>query len=186
MRSGLYKSTILLVAINLLISCATPTETFVKPNLIVEGRRLGITPCHCETASVGNIVSDTIGANLFDTGFIIIERTYLSKILEEQGLNLSRGPESIDYQSIGKLSTVDYLLVGSVAAREKASFFAYGYMAGGSRRIKIFSATIRIIDVNTGEVLAITTFQKPQGEDSAVNVGKSLAQAIKMKLRGEN
>lgn len=169
---------------SLLSSCVPITKSYSKPNLPnlnIEGRRLGILPFYCEAASIGNTVSDSIGANLLDTGFIVIERTYLTNILEEQGLVLSGATETVDYGKIGKLSNVDYLLVGTVTAEQREKYSRFG----GGRYIDVLDATARIVNVATGEIILHVTWIRGRKILPGVKIGEYLAAGIKKELRGE-
>ena len=70
---------------------------------------------------------------------------------------------SPDYKKIGDITNVRFVLVGNIA---------------------FSSATARVVDASTGEILIITIFQpnKIIGSASAVDIGDSLAQSLDKKL----
>jgi hypothetical protein len=90
------------------------TTIKTNANRTITGGELGLLPLDCNVPKVGNVISDTIGHNLLDSPLVIVERTYLARILEEQKISLTGLTESIDYSRIGKMSNVDYLLLRTV------------------------------------------------------------------------
>ena len=103
-------------------ACASPAppipKSYSTPSCKIAGKALGVLPFYSDIQSVGLVVSDTVGANLIDSGCKVIERSYLTSILEEHGLSQAGITESIDYRKIGKITSVDYLLVGNVEAKD--------------------------------------------------------------------
>ena len=51
--------------------------------------KLGTLSFRCADPSVGDVVADSVAANLLDSSFMVIERTYLAEIVREQGLSLT-------------------------------------------------------------------------------------------------
>ena len=146
-----------------LISCSHSVKSYSKPDLNIVKGRLGILPFSSNIPEVGLVVSDTIGAYLLDSGVDVVERTHLAGILEEQ--NVSYIEMNVpDYKRIGEAAKVDLLMVGNIA---------------------FSSASARIIDATTGDVLIIAIFQpnKVSGSASAVDIGESLAKSINKELK---
>ena len=148
----------------LLVSCSHSVKSYSKPNMNIEKGRLGILPFSSNIPEVGYVVSDTIGAYLLASGVDVVERTYLAGILEEQNVTYIE-IDLPDYKRIGEAAKVDYLLVGNVA---------------------FSSASARVIDASSGDVLTIAIFQpnKVSGSASAVDIGESLAKSIDKELAG--
>jgi curli biogenesis system outer membrane secretion channel CsgG len=167
----------------LVIACASPAppipKSYSAPSCKIAGKALGILPFYSDIPSVGFIVSDTVGANLIDSGCKVIERSYLASILKEHGLSQTGITESIDYRKIGKITSVDYLLVGNVEAKERSKFFMLGTFAKGEQYTEISGATARIVDVTTGQVIIAVTWHKKKPTKDPVLVGEELASAIK-------
>ena len=145
-------------------------ESKSKPGAKIEGGRLGILPFQSVVPSIGIAVSDVMGTELLDSPFTVVERSYLDRILQEQGLSVAGITETTNYKQIGSLAGVDYLLVGNVAVRS-------------ARWQRITGATARVIDVKTGEVLISSTYTPPKRGWAAPNyMGESLAEAIKREV----
>jgi hypothetical protein len=154
----------LIILLFFLVSCSHSVKSYSEPNLSIEKGKVGILPFSSNIPEVGYVVSDTIGAYLLDSGVEVLERTYLAGILEEQNVGYIE-IYSPDYKKIGEAAKVDFLLVGNVA---------------------FSSASARLIDAATGDVLIIAIFQpnKVSGSASAVDIGESLAKSINKKLAG--
>jgi TolB-like protein len=163
----------------LLIGCARPKKgehfefatSRSKPDLTIKsGSKLGILPFNSVVPSIGIAVSDVIGTHMIDSPFSVVERAYLSNILQERGYSVTGITESTNYKEIGNLAGVDYLIVGDVAVRS-------------ARWQRITGATARLVDVSNGEVLISTTYTPPKRGWAAPNfMGESLAEAIKREV----
>lgn len=163
-----------------LLSCAS-SKSFSKPGVKFKGAKVGILQLQCAFQEIGSAVSDALGANLLDSGFRIIERTYLNKIIEEQGLSISGLTTSIDYKKIGQISNVDFLLTGTVIANYRESAFFYGGLGGANKSIEISGVTARIVDVKTGEVVLSATYT-PDAIRPPIFFGEELAAIIKKEI----
>ena len=145
-----------------LCSCGPFVKSYSMPDLKLEGKSLGIMPFSSNIPEVGKVVSDTIGANLLKSGFKIVDRTHIGKILQEEGISYLE-IDFPDYNKIGNLAGVNYLLVGNVA---------------------FSSATVRLLDTATGETLIVAVFRPSRisGSASAVDMGQYLAKSIGKEL----
>jgi hypothetical protein len=146
-----------------LCSCGHYVKSYAKPDIHLEVKSLGIMPFSSNIPEVGKVVSDTIGADFLTSGFKVVDRTYIGKILQEEDISYLE-IDYPDYIKIGKLAKVNFLLVGNVA---------------------FSSATVRLIDTSTGETLIITIFQPSWITESAsaVDIGQHLAKSIGKELR---
>ena len=138
-------------------SCGHYVTSYSKPGLHLKGKSLGIMPFSSNIPEVGKVVSDTI-----ESGFKIVDRTHIGKILQEEGISYLE-IDFPDYSKIGNLAEVNFLLVGNVA---------------------FSSATVRLVDTATGETLIITVFRPNRITDSAsaVDMGQYLAKSIGKEL----
>jgi len=162
-----------------IISCATPKKgehfefatSRSKPNITIKsGSKLGILPFNSVVPSIGIAVSDVIGTHMIDSPFTVLERAYLSNILQERGYSVAGITQSTNYKEIGNLAGVDYIIVGDVAVRS-------------ARWQRITGATARLVDVSNGEVLISATYTPPKkGWAAPQYMGESLAEAIKREV----
>lgn len=188
MKTEAFRDLLLLIVAAILISCASTkahldlAEATSKAGLNMHGVRLGIMPMQCYAADTGNIISDTIANNFIGTDIEVIERTYLAKIFEEQGFDLTVAKENLDYSRIGEICNLDYLLVGTVSTVTYSERFvrerAVNYVTG---------ATVRIVSLATGEVVASANIKRTRRDKwhQPIIVGQALAAAITKELEGE-
>jgi hypothetical protein len=172
-RRTCQKVLILWFSLMLMAGCAlVPPSVTVhsKPGLSIQGGKLGILPFQCLSPPIGVAVSDVTAANLLGSPFSIVERSYLSQILQEQGYSVTGITENPNLEEIGKLSGVDYLLVGNVTIMSQ-------------RRRWILEATARIVDVKTGEIV-LAVLYKPRSDNDMLPqpTGEALAVAIRNEI----
>jgi curli biogenesis system outer membrane secretion channel CsgG len=84
-------------------------------------------------------VSDMFATQLMGAGFSIVERTELQRILSELQLSTSGLLSKSDLNKIGKLMNIDMLVMGNLDKNK----YNQSYQ----------SATVKFIDIETGEVL---------------------------------
>ncbi|UWZ86341.1 CsgG/HfaB family protein [Occallatibacter riparius] len=117
---------------------------------------------------VGKGVTDLLIAGLVKNGtYSIIERSALDKIMAEQNFNNSQRADPSSAAKLGKLLGVDAIIVGSVTQfgneTKKTNVGGggggwHGYGLGGvghSKSNANVGLTARIVNVETGEILAI-------------------------------
>lgn len=181
---------LLLLVVMLVVACAPRPGQWQKvvdvktTSKEFRVQKLGILPFRCSDSSVGDLVADSVAANLLDGNFLVIERTYLADIVKEQGLSLTGLTQKTDYTKIGHLADVDFLVVGSVGVLEINSYRGYGgiYTTGKSFSY-INNASARIVDVYTGQVVVSCFYKLPGGAGNSDwldpnVVGEALAEAI--------
>jgi hypothetical protein len=84
-------------------------------------------------------ISDMFATQLMSVGFSIVERTQLQRILSELQLSTSGLLSKSDINKIGKLMDIDILVMGNLDKKK----FNLSYQ----------TATVKFIDIETGEVL---------------------------------
>ena len=84
-------------------------------------------------------ISDMFATRLMGVGFSILERTQLQSILSEQKLSASGLLSKSDINKIGKLMDVDILVMGNLDKNTYNTSYQ--------------TATVKFIDIETGEVL---------------------------------
>ena len=105
--------------------------------------------------SEANVVSEKLRAELYKTGrFHIIERSQMQEILKEQGFQQTGCTADSCAVQAGQLLGVDEMVVGTLGT-------AGSYMV----------LAIRIVDVQTGEVLATESVQTSGGVDKIIEGG---------------
>jgi curli biogenesis system outer membrane secretion channel CsgG len=142
--------------------------------------RVGITPLSCQMPEFGNVASDALADRLMRAGVQVVERTYLSRLLSEQGIQVTGLTEGLDLSRIGEIANVAYLLVGTVSAQNQGYTSGFGAWTRRGTAPMVAGATARIIDVVTGQVVVTATYQVGSGWKwhQPVTVGDSIGAAI--------
>jgi curli biogenesis system outer membrane secretion channel CsgG len=160
----------IVIVYGFLSSSCVSVKSFSNPDLNITGKTLGVLPFDCRNERAGMLMSDFVGSNILDSGFKIIERTHLAKILEEHGLSQSGITRKSDYKRIGQIANLDYLLIGNIQFFGNTEF--------------IWLTTARIIDAVTGQVILSVTYECSEiSEFSVINkVGEKIGTAIKEEI----
>lgn len=119
---------------------------------------------------IGRGISDMLVNQLVNDGsYRVIERAQLDKIVKEQNFSNSNRADSSTAAKIGKIAGVDAIVTGSITqfgrddkhyggAGGGGNWGGYGLGGIGVKKDKaIVEITVRIIDVNTAEILASVT-----------------------------
>jgi hypothetical protein len=161
----------------LFIGCAS-TKSYVRnPQRLNAIKRVAVLPFICRSRDIGYAISEGLAARMVASQYDIIERTQFEKLLNEQGLTLSGALE--DQSSIvGKIKGVDAIIVGSATVDNGFAGIQYGGYID-----YVSSATARMIDLITGEVLVAATFSSSgpstfSGVTPPNEVGEKLAKKI--------
>ena len=117
---------------------------------------------------IGKGISDLMVTNLVKDGsYSVIERKALDKIMAEQNFSNSDRANPTSAAKLGKLLGVDAIIVGSItssATRPRTSGWAepggalggFGLGGFGHKNPKaIVALTARLMDVDTGEIMAV-------------------------------
>lgn len=124
--------------------------------------------CQCQSLgfeNYSNIISEMLTTALGKTKrFTLVERTYLEKILREQKLGISGFIDEQSAAKIGKLISVDSVVMGTVSELEES-----------------FRVDIRLVDVETGGVIYTESLQTTgKSSESLTAVSEKIAQKIRM------
>src|SRR5882672_589781 len=122
------------------------------------------------TQDIGRGISDLLIDKLVKDGtFRVIERREISKIIGEQNFSNSDRADPSSAAKIGRLLGVDTVIIGDITqfGRDDKNtgvggalgrFDKYGVGNVGVRKAKaVVAVTARMVDVNTGEILASET-----------------------------
>ncbi len=125
---------------------------------------------------IGAGIADVIVTDLVNDGtYSVIERKALDSVLAEQNFSNSNRADSSSAAQIGKVLGVDAIVVGSITQfgteEKKRSFGGLGGSWGGFGGAKVGKQegkanvviNARLVDVNTGEILAVA---EGKGESS--------------------
>ena len=165
----------LFVLVLILISgCAFPeVRSSLNPKALKPNARLGI--------ASNTLLADAIGIELVKLGFTIVERGRLQALLEELKLSLSGITREEDFRRVGEILNVDGLVF--VASAVSPDFPS-----------RVGSATIKIVEVQTGTLVGGVTYQNGRGgapgspadagmKDSLPETARRIAEEIAKGLR---
>jgi hypothetical protein len=170
----------------ILLSCAPSqghldlAQAHAKPGLDMYNARLGILPLRSYPADIGSVISVIIGKELRDTGIEITETAEMIRILREQNISPRTVTKGSDYQMIGRVCNVDYLLVGKAVV----STYSKKLVRTGVVSVDFVRTTAQIVDTTTGEVVLSAGVQRPPKKKwhQSDIIGQALATAIKKEL----
>jgi hypothetical protein len=186
MKTEAARHVFFLLIVGILVSCA-PSKGYLdlawanaKPGLDMYSARLGILPLRSYPESIGSVISVTIGNELRGVGIEITEAAAMVRMLREQNISPLTATDSSDYQMIGGLCNVDYLLVGQVVV----TIYSKTYVRTGVASVDFVRTTAQIVDTTTGEVVLSAGVQRPPKEKwhQSDIIGEALATAIKEEL----
>jgi curli biogenesis system outer membrane secretion channel CsgG len=111
---------------------------------------------------------------LMEAGFSVIERSGLEKLLKEQQLGMSGVLDNSRIAQIGRIAGVNALVLGSYRISDKKKRIPLlrrlrtRAQTGGRQAVKTESVferiSIRIVDVETGEILCSSTSEREMGQ----------------------
>src|SRR5450432_1376859 len=169
------KKTLLLTALAMLLCAASLTA-------IAQGRKKRVAIMDFDYATVHGGVSSIFGQDIDigkgigdllvtklvkDGSYSVIERKALDKILSEQNFSNSDRANATSAAKIGKVLGVDAIIVGSITAfgndtkntnigGNGGNWGGYGIGGIGRKKSKaVVALTARMVDVDTGEILAV-------------------------------
>ena len=89
-----------------LCSCGHYVKSYAKPDIHLEVKSLGIMPFSSNIPEVGKVVSDTIGAGFLASGFKVVDRTHIGRILQEEDVSYLRLIPPITSRSVTWLRSI--------------------------------------------------------------------------------
>ncbi len=111
--------------------------------------------------------SDVFAMELMRAGFSIVERTQLQRVISELQLTTSGLLSKTDYNKIGNLMEVDAIVMGNMSGWNDTWQKSYA------------SASIRVIDTTTGEVVVTIICPHIKGRQFISPMAKALIEEIK-------
>lgn len=125
--------------------------------------------------NVGRGVSDMLVTSLVESDkFLVIERAELDEILKEQGLGMTGAVTPQSAAKVGQLLGIEIMITGSVTefgSKQNKVGGGIGSIGGFNIGVKKTSARvavdIRMVDVNTGEIIVA---KSAEGDDSSTGL----------------
>jgi TolB-like protein len=138
--------------------------------------KIGVLPFSSGHPETGRLLSNSITTAIMKLGASVTDRSYLAQVLVEQGISLSGITENIDFKKIGKIIDIQYLMAGTVRTHSGSSFSG-----------TITDATVKFIDVVSGEVVSTAIYSLETGRGgyefsaharSPFEIGEKLADGL--------
>lgn len=154
--------------VGITVGCATYSlETSVAPDTdLTLVRKIGVLQLHCNMASIGATIADSLAAGLSDSDLAVVERSKLEKILWELGIEQRDFIGRDKLKKIGELGNIDVLVTGS----------AMTSICRGYEDVPT-GVSIRLTDVQTGNVILGVYYTNPVCVSTKF-VAKPLAQDV--------
>jgi len=171
---------IVLFLTSLLVACAGGPQitTHHRAGAYIEKS----SPIAVVPAKIGDpddlVLPDAITTELLGMGLNVIERTTLSQMVKEKGLDLTEILNGEEYFKIGKLTNIETIVIVN-------SRMEFG---------DVKNATLRVVDSKTGSIIVSTSYSQAQpGEpgylrhhdviDTAREMAKSIKEIVKLDTR---
>ena len=137
-------------AIRGLVPVGSRANVEVSKNFDYKKKRIAVLPFSFNTAhsKIDNFAADKFAAYSMSLGFQVVERQLLERIFSELKLEMSGMLSRNEMDHIGKLSGIDYLVIGTVESQWGGGT-GQGYYPNG--------LVVRFIDVVSGEVVLIAS-----------------------------
>ena len=136
-------------------------KTVLSPQFVVKkGNQYRIAILPFNVSGKGEQASDTaapdkFGMHMMEKGMRVVERMQIEGIFKELKLNLTGAVSATDMKKVGRMASVDLLVLGTIT---------FNYIPGSSSQVGQFggsqggyytllSESIRFVDIETGEVV---------------------------------
>src|SRR5262249_29499987 len=114
--------------------------------------RLAILPIKGDDPFVGDL-ADALTTELVNAGYQVMERTELRQILKEQAFEYSGALDANATTQIGRLSGVDYVVLGSISTKPVTPTLEW-LLGDGRSEFRIDGVNLRWVNVQSGQVVA--------------------------------
>lgn len=122
-----------------------------------------------EVPKIGRTFANALVGFFLETGLNVVEREKIDSILKEMQLERSGLIDSSRMAELGRMLNADYLLTGM------------GEIHNHGKSTFLISTTVRLIHVETGEIVLVASWEGPSHKP--VQVAEKLGETIRRKLR---
>lgn len=175
----------ILVGLNLVwtAGCSSLRTAVHKDGLNPSSHRIAVFPLRGEYP-FGDELADAMVTELIGSGFSVIERAQLRRILDEHRLQWSGSVDTATLLQTGRLAGVNLILVGSVTTRLHVPASQWLFGEGYEREI-VDTVNVRWVDVENGRIVASVTLRNGWGgevEDVARKIIHSLDRTLQANM----
>jgi len=142
------------------VSCAGGPHltTYHRPNAFINSS----SPIAIVPAKMGKpddlVLPDAIATELLGMGLNVVERTTLSQMINERGLDLTEILNGEEYFKLGEVANIQIIVIVSSTMR------------GGG----VANATCKVVDIRTGAIIISTTYDQPRPDQPIYILHQSL------------
>lgn len=132
----------------LLITCCNVPHRIIKDPVRLEAvQKVAVLPFNCSEKETGYVISEALAAGLLRSRFVVLERSQIDRLLQEQGFSVGDYAEGYAV-AVGHLKGVDAVIVGTATIdRETCSSPPW-----------VIECTARMVDLVSGEIIMATSF----------------------------
>ncbi len=171
--------------------------TVISPNFnFQQKKKLAILPfSNSGKEGLDYAIPDKLSVKLMEMGFTVVDRSQIEAVFQELKLNYSGAIAPETLKQIGKLLSVDMIVVGTahyvyVPPRSSGGVYggSYGVPGIGDYEAQggfygLVGESLRMIDVETGEVLISSNCQPENGHPRGKSMAYEIAESINRKLQ---
>lgn len=164
-----------------LLGCGAPRQE-IRRAVFERGIRVAVLPFNGDH-EISKDLTDALINQLVNAGYSVIERSSIGDVFKEQKFQQTGKVNPLTSVEIGRLTGVDFLIIGSVKTRPVVSLYEQLLGNGlSSDRIEMIQA--RWVDVQSGRIVASTSYRNRRG-DSADLVAKDLTAALRERIEND-
>lgn len=131
----------------------------------------------------GEGLADALVMELVGEGFPVMERRDLSQVLKEHALGYSGVVDQRTAVEIGKLSGIDYVVLGTLTTRTAMGPIEY-FFGDGIGHPEVDTVRMRMVEIKTGQVMVSAVVENSRGgsvEDIAKEFVLRMGEEVRMK-----
>jgi curli biogenesis system outer membrane secretion channel CsgG len=186
---------ILLVGVAALIhsGCSSNVKLVKSAEFSMERyKRIAVMDFQGNNINVGTALAESLVPALMESGFEVVERSALEKLLKEQKLGLTGALNSSQISQIGQIAGVNAIIFGNfqMEKKEKKRMFAVRKRGGVFRsKIKVSGRTdtenvftnisLRLVDTETGKIILSSTSKNDVDTDAVDEYFDKLSKEIR-------
>ena len=149
--------------VTLVVGCATTNTVVRQGSDLKKYRRVAILPFQAQSGG-GDAMADAFVTQFMAAGFSVVERRQIEAIFKELGLNMSGVLSQREVKEVGKMAHADALVFGSMEASYQQAYYIIGGYAPGTSELHAGFVSLRMVDVETGEVVLTSTFENGKAQ----------------------
>jgi len=160
--------------------CASSRVAVVKNWLQQPSDRVAVIPFRGEEP-LGDIFTDALVAELINSGFSVMERSELMRIIKEQTLQYTGAIDPLTASKMGQLAGVDFVVLGYVTTRPVVPLLEW-LLGDGEEETQIDNVSLRWVNVQTGQIAVCASVHNSR-EGTAETIARRITQLLDKKIQ---